>query len=302
MTPRTRIAVAAALLAGHPTDAAADSSASCISWAAWSVTTTEGLWRGRSHQGDPLTFLLDGDPSTCWVFAGASPDPSYGTPHALDIGPAGDELPVDGLRIMNGDNRSEEHYRRRSRVVRLGVWSGGQQVADVALPQELGWHAVALPAGTAADLHLELLEIRQGKDAAICLAGLELLREGAPVPWDLPRCVIASDGGEAVSDTSYLMTRDGARLAADDAGFFGGGAAWSADGRHVASVARGTEKDEAWIADAREGSIVRRQSLAPLPPEVPYLVQWKGTSVTVRPDPSEAAPGQGESVTLELPR
>lgn len=302
MSGRSRALITGALLASAARSAAADSSASGISWAAWSVSTTEGLWRGRSHEGEPLTYLFDGDPATCWVFSGKSPDPSYGVPHALDLVPAAGELPpVDALRVMNGDNASEESYRRRSRVVRLGVWSGGRQVADVRLPERPGWHVVPLPAYSGPELHLELLEISRGREDVVCLAGLELLREGAPVGWELPVLVIGCDGGEAVSDTSYLMTRDGEQLAADDAGFFGRGAVWSGDGRLVASVTRGATQDEAWIADAREGRIVTRKRLAPLPPEVPYEMAWRGTTLTVRPDPTEAEPGQGEAATLVAP-
>jgi hypothetical protein len=296
---RAWLLAALAAVAAAP-DGRADGSASGISWPGWSVTTTEGLWRGRKHTRYPLTSLFDGDAATPWVFSGTTPDASYEVPHALDLERTGEPVVVDGLRIMNGHNRSAELYRTNDRVMRLGVWIDGKKAADARLPDRPGWHAVALPRGAHRSIHLELLEIRKGSVDDVCLGGLELLDGGEPLPMGLPALVIGHDGGEAVSDTAYLMDRRGTRLAADDAGFFGGGAAWDAAARHVASVARGAGTDELWVADAWSGRIVATLKLRPLPAEVPYAIAWHGATVRVRPDPAEAEPGQGEAAELTL--
>jgi hypothetical protein len=289
-------AVATALLLATAAAASADDSASGISWGGVRVASTEGLWRGRKHDAYPLTHLFDGDPATCWAFAGTTPDTSYGVPHALDI-----HLQVprraDGVRIMNGHNGTDSLYRENHRVTRIAIWSGGEPVADASLPERTGWHVVPFPEHDVANLHVELAAIAKGPRGDLCLAGLELVHRGRSVDLGMPLLVIGTDGGEAVSDTSYLMTRQGRRLARDEAGFFGGGAAWDAAGRHVAAVERGESRDRIWIADARDGRIVAEREVPAPPPEVPYALSWEGRRLRAGPDPSE---GDGPAVTLDL--
>lgn len=259
----------------QPGAARADDSPTHVRWKGWTVTSSEGLWRGRKHRGYPLTYLFDDDPSTAWVFSGRQPDRDLGNPYYLTLR-ADAPVQVDEIRIMNGYNKSRATFVRNNRVVEMRVLGAGDAPGTVALPDEMGWHAVRLPGAATGQLILEFTQFKQGAEDDLCLSGLALFFHGRKLDLRMPQVVIQSDGGEAESNTSYLMTRAGRRLAGDEAGpYESGGAAWSADGKRVASLER-QEALRFWVADATTGKILLKRPVPHLTGNDEYEIEWSG--------------------------
>ena len=41
-----------------------------IQWPGWCVESTESLYIGRKHTSFPLTYSIDNNPATAWVYSG----------------------------------------------------------------------------------------------------------------------------------------------------------------------------------------------------------------------------------------
>ena len=61
-------AVLAALLVWVP--AYAEGWSTYVEWHQWTIRSNEYLNVGQKHTSYPLTYLVDGDPRTAWVFSG----------------------------------------------------------------------------------------------------------------------------------------------------------------------------------------------------------------------------------------
>jgi hypothetical protein len=210
---------------------------------------------GKARKGGriayPLTNLLDGDPTTAWVYpmAGAGRNRTAAVPYLSLTW----EEPVaaDEVWLMNGYNKDEATFRRNNRVAGMRVAADDTE-KETALSDRRGWHRVTLPRPTFRALVLEFLAVRRGPANDLCLSGLALYRRGRPVDFGMPRWVEYSEGWGDEGNDYFLMDRRGSLLEApaDPDGVFG----WSPKGRYYA----GREGSTVWVADCRAGRIVRR--------------------------------------------
>jgi len=263
-----------------PVPARADNSPTLVRWKGWTVLSSEALWRGRKHREYPLTYLFDGDPKTAWVFSGTRPDADGEGRFTLTLNPEAGVL-IDELRIMNGYNKSRELFYRNSRVTEIKIRRFRRTEIDepkaVSLPDELGWHSIPLGPARVTNLDLNFTRVQKGPVDDLCISELALYYQGRKVDMGMPAVVIQSEGGEAESDTSYLMARDGRRIIGDEAGLFKcGGAVWSPDGRRVSSLVRDKGSASLWIADAQTGRLVLRQPVPRLTQDDEYELKWRG--------------------------
>jgi hypothetical protein len=261
-----------------------------IQWADWTIESGEGSTENHIHRGFPLTYLVDDDPSTAWVFSDKL-DPIYRPVdyHHITIW---FEKPrfVDELRIMNGYNKSEELFRRNDRVVEMTVAndrSGNAIVRRVTLTDRMGWHSVRLPRREYDCLTVVFTELVRGRDDDLCISGIELRDGGVKLPWHLPAYVLYDPGGHCScgGDDWSIMSRTGKVRGAF------GDASHSPSGRYAAGVIWGRDdRAEMRVGDLETGETVYRWRGLPLGGDWEWEVEWKDdrrVEVTCREEQSD---------------
>jgi hypothetical protein len=194
-------AVLGAAIALTPIIVAADTIPQQVTWPGWTIFSSDDLGFSGKHRY-PVTYIFDGDPSTAWVFKakfkhvkneeGSPPAP---TQHSLMI-----ELEkptvLDGLRIMNGYNKSEDLYFANDRVVAMEIWSADKRIKTVKLADRMGWHDVSLPHAKYSQIKLVFTGIVKGEMDDICISELRLTRKDLELPVHLTAAVIYATGSE----------------------------------------------------------------------------------------------------------
>jgi len=263
-----------------------------IWWNEWSVESSEELHGGRAHTDFPLSYLFDGDAKTTWAHSGTGPNElwqhgGWRSRFALRISTE-NPVPVDELRIMNGDNRRADLFLRNDRIVEMEIWINDKRTKTVRLSDTMGWHKVALPRQKVKEIGLVFTGIRKGKgpDNDVCVSELALYKVGRKVAMRMPRAVMFDQGnysGDAPHNY-FLIARNGrvitrGRQASVDA-------TWSPDNRYVCGVwAPGdgwgdTGKDLLWVVNTVGQKVVLRRSLPDRDSSESLInLEWRGNSV-----------------------
>jgi hypothetical protein len=231
-----------------------------IKWNGWVIKSSED---GNIHEGQnryPLTYLFDGDPTTAWVFRGPRESETrhfeWKSRYGIALNPS-KPVQIDGIRIMNGYNKSQELFLKNNRFLRMSIRLDGKLVKTVSLSDKMGWHTVSLPKQKVSEIELYFTQIRRGKIDDVCVSGLELLGRGKPLPMNMPNAVLYSLGSSCGcgSNPSFITLR-GKRLA-EDFMTEGEGVEWSPNKRYVASIDRYKGKDSVWIGDFERAKVKR---------------------------------------------
>ena len=242
----------------------ADGRPTQIRWYGWTVASDETFFDGRKHSSFPLTYLVDGDPSTAWVFSGKKmelKDPSHNGEFSLMF-QADKQITVDGIRIMNGYNKSKKLFLRNNRVTKVTISKNvyplypEKNIKTVGLSDSMGWHDISIPRQKVRSLGIAFNSIKKGTDDDTCISEIQLLDHGRPIPMNMPRAVIYLEGGDCGCDggsSTALVRRDGRTIV-------GGGTLdctdhlfWGVEEYHKRRVL--------WIADARTAKIILRKYL-----------------------------------------
>lgn len=263
---------ALALVALTPARARADCAPTTVRWGHWEVTTSEWLFWGRKYDNRyPLTNLFDGNPKTAWVYSGLPPElrheyirvsseiqlPGRTLEFRSDV-----PFTLDGLKLMNGYNKSERLYFLNNRAVEIEISDGECELARLTLPDQPGWHTVSFPRTTTDFLRIRFPAEKPGLFNDFCLSELHFLNRGEVLSWNLPSAVEFCEGSEAEMYRSAILNRAG-RLLARDQGeeYESGNAQRSSDWRLVATVERQSGKPFLMVTDVLEGKVIFRKPI-----------------------------------------
>lgn len=173
---------AVALIALTPAQTIADNEPTFIRWGHWEVTTSEWLFWGRKYGNRyPLTNLFDGNPKTAWVYSGLPPErrheyvrvssemrlPGRTLEFRSDV-----PFTLDGLKVMNGYNKSERLYFLNNRAVEIEISNGECELARSTLPDRPGWITVSFPRTTTNFLRIRFPAETTGPLDDFCLSEL----------------------------------------------------------------------------------------------------------------------------------
>lgn len=247
--------------------AAASASPSSVWWPAWTISSGEELSGGIEYSKNgytpsfPLSFLFDDDPQTAWVYSAKSREffEPFHNRYGIQLKPA-KPISIDGLRLMNGQNANRARFLSNKRVTKIRVtMEVGKAiiVCTFALPDTMGFHNVSLPRRQITSLMIEFIGLKNGMgDNDLCVSELQLTSRGQKVDMQMPRAVMFYDGAEGDAGETYLLRGD---TMLDGIGMdYGYTDEWSKDGRYVAGLSGDGGHQYLWIADARQGKIVRR--------------------------------------------
>ncbi len=210
----------------------ADTIPTGVIWPGWRVETEERY----DTPGYPITWMLDGNPATTWVYhfhpnpkdedAVGEKDPyphGQGVIISLAKGDPGasatDQQPflLDGIGIINGYAKSSRTYWRNNRIRLLRVTAYAPQrkpwiwTHDFPLRNTLSLQHLALPRMRAVQITLEVRAVDVGKDDDLCISELALQLNGHQLPWHVTPYVIYNQAGGCCGGMSFsVMTRDGA--------------------------------------------------------------------------------------------
>lgn len=264
--------------------AAADYSPTRAVWPGFSVMTSEDLYRGSKYKGYPISAMLDGDPTTAWVFKAVPLKEDFLS--TKDIW-GGDKsvafefdkpILIDGIEIMNGYNKSVERFYQNDRVTALRVMSAEVQaefakdlVAKAKLEDYMGWHKVSLPKRRYATLKLIFDEVAKGADRDLCISEIRFTLNGEPVDLHLPKAFMETSGSECGCGTVFsAASMDGRDLHCEDNISEGSSYGYSPDGQFLIGFENPQDLSDqpkapktmrAWIVDTRTASVVARKSL-----------------------------------------
>jgi len=189
------ILLCAAMLNGSAQPVSLDSVVQQAKWPGWTIYSSDNLgFEGRSSRY-PVTHLFDDDPSTAWVFPAKLPASAGGDEHRLRIG-LGHPMTLDGIRIMNGYNKSQDLFFANDRIVELEVWSGRKQIKTVRLADRMGWHDISLPRTLYEDIELVFTKFARGRMDDVCISELRLMQDGIELPVSLSGAMTYATGTE----------------------------------------------------------------------------------------------------------
>lgn len=271
--------IIAAILFVTALPAMCDGTGTLIEWPGWSVTSNEDIYIGHKHTSFPLTYLLDDNPATSWVFSGTGKhDTSEEAGFALTIArdPDMDPVEADGLWIMNGYNKSPELFKRNNRIIQLKLYVNETYLKTVALADAMGWHKISIPKQPLWNVKLKFTKFAKGKDNDVCVSELALYDGGKKIDLKMPKAVIYTPGSDCGDGQEfYLIDRTGKRLAEDSSEYRC--REWSKSGRYIAGV----EGSKLWVADAMAGKVIMRKPLGS--GSEPYVTQlrWQGEHFVV---------------------
>lgn len=264
--------------------AAADYSPTCAVWPELTVMTSEDLFRGSKYKGYPISAMLDGDPTTAWVFKSVplrkddlSTKDTWGTNKAIGFEFTKPIL-LDGIEIMNGYNKSVETFYRNDRVTALRVMTAENQaqyarnlVAKAKLEDYMGWQKIGLPRKRYSTLKLLFDEVARGMDRDLCISEIRFVLDGKPIDLRLPKAFMETSGSECGCGTTFhAATMDGKDLDCSDNISEGSTYGYSPDGRFVMGFESPQDLSEnpktprtmrAWIVDTRTAKVLARKTL-----------------------------------------
>lgn len=233
-----------------------------MQWPGWTVETTEVL--GGSKY--PIEHMFDGDPTTAWVYSKPikleeetiGPYEVAESAYAILLKP---DKPVhlDGIRLMNGYNKSEAIFKRNNRIVTLEIYENdylddhnAKKIKSVTLSDKMGWHNISLPARKYTGLVLVVQGQVEGRDRDTCISEVQLLSKGEALDWNVPAAVIKNNGDLCGCGSTWSVVSRGKILAETremtDPSV-------SPDGRFAAGIGA---DDRVWVVDLRGGKLVRR--------------------------------------------
>jgi len=178
-----------------------------ISIPGWSIETSENLYLGSTHTSYPLLNLIDGRPETAWVFSGKKiseqSEESGAKEYGITITPDKPVL-IDGLRLMNGYNKSEQVFHNNDRIVEIKVydssslnWTPKESLVKTAiLSDKMGWHSITLPRRKYESLTIVFSGIRKGPESDICVSELQLTTNGRPLAFGDFKAYTRTNGDE----------------------------------------------------------------------------------------------------------
>jgi hypothetical protein len=227
-------------------------------WPEWGVISSEELSSGIKYTRDaeipryPLSRMFDHNAGTAWVFSATTrqwDSDEWQSPYGLTLTPE-HPVTIDGLRIMNGQNVSEQRFHDNDIVTKIRVTlvtAHGSVVRTATLPDKMGWHTVALPKSTAKAIKIEVTGILGGggEHPDLCISELALMRGGKEIDMHMPKAVMYYNGLEGCG-ASYLIATDGKDLegiATDD----GNTDSWSPSGNYVSGIAG--PDNRFWVAN-----------------------------------------------------
>lgn len=197
-------------------------------WGSWTVETGEELFWGSKHTSYPAPYLFDDDPSTAWVFSGVLPEEvdrlpgdaetrnswkeqmldgekNYGSRFWLTIDPKW-PVTLDGLRIMNGYNKSAEVFQKNRRIVEVEIWAGNhwprpgeKPLTRVRLSDDMGWHNIPFPPtrfDQGQGLTIRFTKFVGAPSLDVAVSGLELLKNGKAIDLHVPQIVDFTTGAD----------------------------------------------------------------------------------------------------------
>ena len=224
-----------------------DGTQTLIQWRGWRIQSNENLAIARKHTSYPLTYLVDSDPSTAWVFSGTKKGMKKGAyyegadPNHQWIQIDGSAV-IDSVWVMNGYNRSPELFKRNNRIVQVKLFVNGKPVKIANLSDEMGWHKISMPRQPVYSLKLVFTGVRKGKDNDTCISELALYDGAQKVDMHLPKMVLFSPGQNTAQDW-YIVTLSGQKViywASDNSW------KWSPSKRRIAGIDY-SKKNGIWI-------------------------------------------------------
>lgn len=245
-----------------------------IRWAGWRVASSENLYAGRVHTGYPLTYLLDGNPRTAWVFSGTGKcKDGWHSRYALALSPMVKPVVIDSVWLMNGYNKSRDAFLRNNRVVEVRLLVNAKKLKATALSDTMGWHRISVPRQEVRHLQLDFTRFKKGPDDDVCVSELAFYDRGRKIDMGMPKAVIFSPGSECGEGSNgYLMSHSGRVIARDGVGE-GGMAVWSPNGRFVTSAEVVGGRHQLWVADGLKAQVIYRRKL---PHAEVQGLQWRG--------------------------
>lgn len=241
----------------------------------WTISTSENLYT-KGPSSYPIQNMLDGDPATAWVYRGRDyPKPVTYNGQRFDgsyyigferelpwLHGEDDEFFVDELRIMNGYNKSPQHFLQNSRAVEIELFDGrpwGQEkpLRTVKLSDEMGMKSVRVPARKYHALYVRVSGIARGPIDDLCISEIQIRAAGKPL-IKLGPTFAESLGSECGCGTVVtLRTRSGKHVGKTNVE--SGEPGFDPTGRTYAGI----DRNVLWTADARTGRILSRRAAKP---------------------------------------
>lgn len=188
--------------------ACADHIPTNATWRGITVSTSEEFWAlGRSKEKKyPIHWMFDGKPETAWVYESKREMPKGAPIHfpgkvSVCISMP-EDFTVDGLRLMNGYNKSVDLYRGNARITGIEVsvrdWdAGGYMVLKrTTLKDEMGWRTVSLPQTKTREIYITVTATKTGPLKDICISELQLLNRGKAIDLKPTEIIVAQNGDE----------------------------------------------------------------------------------------------------------
>lgn len=277
--------------------AAADYCPTTVNWSAWRVTTSEYLCATQLDRRYTIMNLFASDPAKTWVLNRTA------NKHYVKVVEPGDRFTIasnelttiDGLRIMNGYNKSQHLYEMNDAVSEIQIYAGEKLVKTTRLSDRMGWHTVSippiklgdLPSGYSMDLTIKVTGVRKGRVHDLCISGLQLLHRGKVQPWRLDKTIIFNAGGETEPSNTELWTPTGHHIVTDRGNNLEG-PMMSPSGRYIMGTDCPAHSISLWVVDSDTGRIIYRKRMFDEPdPEYPHVyhasAKWMGErSVDIR--------------------
>lgn len=236
-----------------------------VQWPGWTIETTDMIPHEEASKY-PIENMIDGDPRTAWVYSKPvryEGESLYtykvaGSAYAILLKP---DKPVqlDGIRLMNGYNKSDAIFKRNNRIVKLDIYENdylsdhkATKIKTVTLSDRMGWHNISLPARKYRGLVLLVRGQVEGRDRDTCVSEVQLVSKGKAVDWNRPAAYLKNNGDECGCGSTWSVVSRGKVLAETRA------MNWpsvSPDGRFAAGIGA---DDRVWVVDLHGAKVVRR--------------------------------------------
>lgn len=267
----------------------ADHVDTCIEWRDWSISSNENLYTGKvKHTSHPLTYLVDGDTKTAWVFSGdkarIKAEGLWTEPGKKEPGTFRESINIrgatvaDSLWIMNGYNKSPEVFRRNNRITQVSIYRKGKLLKTANLKDRMGWHRIALPRQPIWNMQIVFTGIRKGTDDDTCISEISLYDGKRKIDFNLPKMVLYTDGDECGCGTEYsVMTRAGKQMFTSTVDEDHD---WNPSGRLLAGTHVSKDgRTSIWAVDVVKGKVIRNKPIR-YKSKKPYSerceIEWTG--------------------------
>ena len=228
----------------------------------------------------PIENMIDGDPRTAWVYSKPVPyegEDLYtykvaGSAYAILLKPDKPVL-LDGIRLMNGYNKSQAIFNRNNRVVKLDIYENDHlsehkatKIKTVALSDKMGWHNISLPARKYKGLVLVIRGQVEGRDRDTCVSELQLVSKGRALNLSRTPAYLRNDGDDCGCGSTWsVVSREKVLAETREMGW----PSLSPDGRYAAGIGA---DDRVWVVDLREAKVVGRWRVKP--DEAEREIRW----------------------------